>query len=147
MPVILSHQTECENPENFYPVPRSSLLLLSDYVDEDGNLTSTGRHDKDWKNRDTSDSTTYENGTARRSLSSSASPCLELMTINGRLEIPSTPTPDHGSNLTPFDTIPWSFWKSGRLRRVCYTHYLYRKGPSAPEAWHTKQNVHLVGFK
>lgn len=139
-----------KTPANFRLLPQSTLLVFSDYVYDDGNLTSVGRRDKDWQDRGNSayvyDSTFVRHwdewqGLKRPQLFSVALTQGEdkKWALGETFYTPLKGT-GHYSPVEPFGgTDDFD---------VSLSHILYTtKDPLLPEAWHTKQNVYIVDIK
>lgn len=139
-----------KTPANFRLLPQSSYLVFSDYVFEDGNLTSVAEGDKAWKERGNSAlvyDTTYERhwdewqGPKRPQLFSVSLTQGEdkKWALGDTFYHPLKGT-GHFSPVEPFggkDDFD-----------VSTTHIAYTtKDPVLPEAWHTRQNVYLVDLK
>ncbi|TFK24997.1 hypothetical protein FA15DRAFT_739131 [Coprinopsis marcescibilis] len=131
---------------NFRYNVESSLLVFSDYVYEDGNLSTVKQQDDEWEARGTTAyvyDTTYERhwdewqGPKRPQLFSvSLSSKENNWKLGDEFNSPLRGT-KHYSPVEPFGGLD-DF-------DISSTHILYTaKDPELPYAWHTKQNVYIV---
>ncbi|KAG2010138.1 dipeptidyl-peptidase 5 [Coprinopsis cinerea AmutBmut pab1-1] len=139
-----------KTPANFRFNPHSSFLVFSDYVYEDGNLTTVNRQDEAWENRGNSAyvyDATYERhwdtwqGPKRPQLFSvSLAQGEDKKWKLGKVFHSPLKGTKHYSPVEPFGgTDDFD---------VSNTHILYTaKDPELPEAWHTKQNVYIVDIE
>ncbi|KAF6755918.1 Alpha/Beta hydrolase protein [Ephemerocybe angulata] len=140
-----------KTPANFRLLPQSTLLVFSDYVYDDGNLTSVGRRDKDWQDRGNSayvyDSTFVRHWDEWQGLKR---PQLFSVAL----------TQGEDKKWALGETFYTPLKGTGHVRvrfvlsaerddfDVSLSHILYTtKDPLLPEAWHTKQNVYIVDIK
>ncbi|KAI0057861.1 alpha/beta-hydrolase [Artomyces pyxidatus] len=134
---------------NFRYAAKAGVLVFSDYVFSDGNLTSVRKNDEEWEKRGNSAfvyDETYERhwdtwgGPKRPSLFT-----VKVFQDPGRTWhfgehfINVLDGTGHHSPVEPFGGTD-DFDISGS--HVVYT----AKDPKLPEAWHTKQNVYIIDF-
>ncbi|KAJ6559073.1 Alpha/Beta hydrolase protein [Mycena vulgaris] len=132
---------------NFQYSLSSGVLVFSDYVYADGNLSSVKEQDEAWENRGTT-ALVYDETFERHWDTWSGPKTTSLFSVRLRRD------PDRKWVLAPeFDNLLKGTGHSSPVEpfggtddfSVVGTSVLYTaKDPKLPQAWHTKQNVYLV---